>query len=134
MTGGANHDGTDSVGDRSLNYPIGIAVTGGAVSDALIVADTENNRVLIWNSLPTGDDDPATLVLGQADFTLGGSPGLGRAGLNRPVGVEAKGTGLSDALYVADGANFRALIWDSIPSAGNHGTPADRLIGQPNFL
>ncbi|MCZ6690906.1 MAG: NHL repeat-containing protein [Planctomycetota bacterium] len=134
MTGVANHDGTDLVGDRSLNYPIGIAVTGGAVSDALIVADTENNRVLIWNSLPTGDDDPATLVLGQADFTLGGSPGLGRAGLNRPVGVEAKGTGLSDALYVADGANFRALIWDSIPSAGNHGAPADRLIGQPNFL
>ena len=34
-----------------------------------MVADTDNNRVLIWNSIPTTNGANADLVLGQDNFT-----------------------------------------------------------------
>ena len=34
----------------------------------LVLADTDNNRVLIWNTIPTTIDQPADIVLGQAKF------------------------------------------------------------------
>jgi len=33
-----------------------------------MVADTQNNRVLIWNSIPTQNNQPADLVLGQPNL------------------------------------------------------------------
>ena len=35
----------------------------------LFVADTGNNRVLVWNGFPTNNDGAADRVLGQADLT-----------------------------------------------------------------
>jgi hypothetical protein len=35
----------------------------------LAVADTSNNRILIWKSIPTTFGQPADIVLGQKDFT-----------------------------------------------------------------
>ena len=35
----------------------------------LIVADTDSNRVLIWNTIPTQNNQQADVVLGQPDFT-----------------------------------------------------------------
>src|SRR5579863_8468090 len=48
-----------------LNNPTGVASDG----HILVVADTDNNRVLIWNPIPTANGTPATVVLGQKDFT-----------------------------------------------------------------
>ena len=42
------------------------AVAGNGVQ--LAVADTDNNRVLIWNRMPTASFQPADVVLGQGDF------------------------------------------------------------------
>ena len=36
----------------------------------LVVTDSENHRVLIWNALPTANGQPADLVLGQADMIV----------------------------------------------------------------
>src|ERR1017187_9315036 len=35
----------------------------------LVVADTDHNRVLIWNHVPTTKDVPADVVVGQPNFT-----------------------------------------------------------------
>ena len=35
----------------------------------LVVADTDSNRVLIWNTIPTQNNQPADVVVGQPDFT-----------------------------------------------------------------
>lgn len=45
------------------------------------------------------------------------------------MGLESDGA----AIYVVDGRNQRILIWDAMPAAGNHGLPADRIIGQSSF-
>lgn len=49
-------------GPLRFNHPGGIAVVGGR----LVLADRNNNRVLIWDGLPvTGDEAPA-FALGQS--------------------------------------------------------------------
>lgn len=97
----------------------------------LIVADTDNHRVLIWDKLPTTPFQPADHVVGQA--TLNDSApnaGLGRPAawtLLEPFAVDVSETG---QLAVADG-NHRVLIWNSIPD--RDGQLADHVLGQPNF-
>ena len=38
-------------------------------NNKLYVADTQNYRVLIWNSFPTTNNQAPDVVLGQPDFT-----------------------------------------------------------------
>jgi hypothetical protein len=105
----------------------------------LIVSDTENHRVLIWNSIPTTTGAAADLVLGQADFT-GRAPNRGRGDTNGdgfsdagpdgffyPMGVASDGT----HLFVVDRMNHRVLVWNSFPTS--NGQAADAVIGQPDF-
>lgn len=87
-----------------LRFPYA-AVTDGEI---LAVADTANNRILLWNQVPAGG--PATAVLGQ--------PGFGPAGENRWSGVTRDslcwpyGLSLSgDLLAVADSGNNRVVLW-----------------------
>jgi len=54
----------ESGGPSFLNHPMGVATDGVR----LFVADTCNNRVLIWNSIPTTNYAPADVVVGQPDF------------------------------------------------------------------
>jgi hypothetical protein len=117
----------------SLSFPEGLLVGGGK----LVVADTENNRVLIWNSIPTANGAPADLVLGQPSFTTctsndtngdGTSEGIPTAStLSLPGGVWTDGT----RLLVADTSNYRVLLWNTFPTT--NGQPADVVLGQPDF-
>lgn len=115
------------VGAATLNVPTGVSADGGV----LAVADAWNHRVLIWHSYPKRSNQPADVVLGQADFTGGlanrGSDTAAADTLNWCYGVT-----ISDgALYVADTGNRRVLIWNRIPVAS--GTPADLVLGQADF-
>ena len=49
---------------------IGMRTPTAVASDGhvLAIADTDNNRILIWNSIPVFNGQPADLVLGQPDF------------------------------------------------------------------
>ena len=38
-------------------------------ASSVVVADTNHNRVLIWNRIPTINNQPADVVVGQPDFT-----------------------------------------------------------------
>lgn len=99
----------------------------------LYVADYHNNRVLIWNSLPTVNGQAADLVLGQADFTsklinrTGSTTTPSAGSLYWPAYVWGDGT----RVVVADAYNQRVLIWNSFPTV--NGQNADVVVGQSTF-
>lgn len=110
-------------GSGYMNNPTGVATDG----TILAVADTNNNRILIWNSLPLASMSiPPDLVLGQTNFTNGTATAT-QSGLSGPVGVWIQ----NGKLFVADTANSRVLIWNSIPTSNNQ--PADLVLGEPDF-
>ncbi|MEE6140220.1 NHL repeat-containing protein [Mycobacterium sp. 050128] len=93
----------------------------------LVVADSGNHRVLIWHGLPTRDEQPADVVLGQADATTEGRAAAGRGpenGMNLPTGVLVH----DGRLIVADAWHHRILVWDTVPE--NSSIPPDLVIGQ----
>jgi uncharacterized protein (TIGR03437 family) len=95
----------------------------------LVVADTNHNRVLIWNSIPTVNDAPADVVVGQTSFIASVQPtGTPSATTMRaPQGVWI----LNGRLYVADTEYNRVLIYNHIPT--QNGAAADVVLGAPNF-
>ncbi|MEM6515947.1 MAG: hypothetical protein AAF688_07165 [Bacteroidota bacterium] len=118
-----------NVSASTLHYPSGIWSDGKKV----IVADAWNHRVLIWNSLPTFNAQPADVVLGQPDFQSNQPNVMGQAAnpkantLNWPYGVFSDGK----ELWIADTGNRRVLFFNEIPT--KNFTPADRVIGKPDF-
>ena len=111
--------------------PNGLRLPTAVASDGvhLIVADTNHNRVLIWNSIPAVNDQPADVVVGQPDFTTQSVPGdtPNAKSMRGPQGVWIQ----NGKLYVADTQNNRVLIYNTIPKT--NGVAADVVLGQPNF-
>lgn len=114
----------------SLRNPAGVTVADGK----LFVADETNNRVLIWNTIPTSNNAPADVVLGQTGFDTaynnGGAPypQVNAIGFKVPEDVLVDQCG---SLYVCDGANGRVLVWTQVPSA--NASPADAVLGKPDL-
>jgi hypothetical protein len=100
-----------------------VCVAAGKV----VVADFSNNRVMIWNAVPTSSGVNADLVLGQPDFTTN-TPGLSAIKMNQPTGVWTDGT----RLVVSENANNRVLVWSTFPTS--IGQAADFVLGQPDFV
>jgi phage tail sheath gpL-like len=109
----------------TLRLPTAVASDGVH----LVVADTNHNRVLIWNRIPTSNDQPADVVVGQQDFKSALTPGnLPNAKAMRgPQGVWIQ----NGKLYVCDTQYNRVLIWNSIPTT--NGAAADVVLGQANM-
>ncbi len=96
----------------------------------LWVADTGHHRLLGWRNLPTEDNQPADLIIGQPDFFSEGQNAKGTPSKNTlsvPTGICKFGDGLA----VADAWNHRILIWYNLPEENNQ--PADLVLGQGNF-
>ena len=106
-----------------LNLPTAVASDG----HILVVADTNNNRVLIWNTIPTSNNQPANVVVGQADFDHIELAKTDQKSLRGPQGVWIQGT----RLFVADTGNNRIMVWNMIPTSNFQ--PADLELGQPDF-
>ena len=66
----SNDPGT---GRHQLNWPGNVSLSPDGMK--LVVADTDNDRVLIWNSFPTKHAQPADLVLELSTLSSGGAPG-----------------------------------------------------------
>ncbi len=115
-------------GDFNLQ-PWGVRSATAVASDGtvLAVADTDFNRVLIWNRIPTANGQPADVVLGQSNFTTIRPISIDNKSLRGPQGLWIQ----NGRLFVADTMNHRVLIWNKIPTAND--TPADVVLGQPNF-
>jgi uncharacterized protein (DUF736 family) len=118
--------GTSGTTASTMNQPTNIQIVG----TKLFVTDTGNNRILVWNTLPTASGSSANFALGQPDLTSGtaNNGGISAATLSGPQGVFSDGT----KIFVADTNNHRVLVWNSIPTTS--GQPADAVIGQPDFV
>ncbi len=95
----------------------------------LVVADSGNHRVLIWNGIPTQDEQPADVVLGQPNGETEGPAAGGRGperGMYLPTGVLIH----EGRLIVADAWHHRILIWDTVPQTSD--TAPDVILGQPD--
>ncbi len=114
---------TEGTSRTTLWQPSGVSVAGGR----LVVVDAFNNRVLIWNTIPTANGAPADIVLGQLDFSTAFLGRSGASGFNSPWGVWSDG----ERLVVADEGNDRVLIWEEFPVS--NGEPADLVIGVDDF-
>ncbi|KOY84389.1 hypothetical protein AD998_21225 [bacterium 336/3] len=117
----SNEAGTSS---SKLKSPWGVYISPDG---KLFVADTNNDRVMVWNSIPTTNGQPADIVIGQADFNTVTS-GTSSTLMNKPSGVTVSPTG---RLVVGEFANNRALVYNSIPTT--NGQPADVVLGQADF-
>lgn len=94
----------------------------------LFVADTGNNRVLIYDTSVTSNGAAAVNVLGQSSFT-GSASGSTSTTLNAPTSLFYDSA--NELLYVADSGNNRVLVYDvSFP---NDGDAAIKVLGQTNF-
>jgi len=107
----------------------------------LYIVDRDNNRVLVFDSIPLTPNTSAVAVIGQYDFFQNNpNQGLGLTNpssytLNSPQGIVGDG----NTLLVADTVNNRVLIYQIITSKVDDfitsGTSiyADVVIGQTCF-
>ena len=114
---------TRATTQSALNFPTAVVIAGSK----LLVNDFSNSRVLIWNTLPKKSDTPASVVVGQADFTSMEQT-TSQTGLTLPEAGLAVAGG---KLFVSDRENHRVMIWNTIPTI--NGAPADVVVGQPDF-
>ncbi len=100
------------------------------IGGRLMVSDTGQNRVFIWNELPESTFAEPDVVLGQsAPERTGRNAGkdVDASTMMYPSGLWSDGR----RLIVADAWNHRVLIWHDFPS--RHGQEADVVVGQPDF-
>ena len=93
---------------NQLNWPGNVSVSSNGV---LAIADTENNRILLWNSFPVTSGASADVSLSLPDLTPQGSS----MRYGWPWGVWTDGKKL--AVVATHGAAI--LFWNSIPLHDN---------------
>ena len=112
-----------------LSAPNGVTVD--PVNHRLFVADTTNNRVLVYN-LTTGNlpvDMLPDNVLGQTNFYSNTAANT-QTGLNVPNGLAFDGT--NQRLFVSEGTGNRIKVYD-VTSITN-GEDAVSVLGQVNYI
>jgi len=121
----APNKGNDAPSFDTMSSPYSMFSDG----TALYVADTGNNRVLVFKQIPLMNGWHADLVIGQDNFKSDrankGKP-LSASSLNRPTGVCV----YNSKLFVSDSMNNRLLIYTKYDGDD---TSADGVIGQNNF-
>ena len=120
---------TENITANQTNLRLPTAVASDGVH--LVVADTNHNRILIWNHIPTTNNAPADIVVGQPNFTSTAVPDVNSppsaTTIRGPQGVWIQ----NGKLYVADTQYDRVLIYNHIPT--QNGVAADVVLGAPNF-
>lgn len=95
----------------------------------LFVADSDGNRVLMWNQIPQQNGVPADLVLGQPDFEScldheeEGGPDDLRI-FDHPTSIWSD----DERVVIVDNENHRVLVWNDFPQE-NFAQP-DIILGQ----
>lgn len=116
------HSNDSGAGRRGLNWPGNVAITPDG--RRIAVADTNNDRVLIWNSFPESNGPPADVVIDLPRLDSGArEPGNLRWGWPRGVWTD----GRKFAVVATHGA--AVLFWNSIPARDNQ--PPDLVLRPP---
>lgn len=105
----------------------------------LLVADANNNRVLVWNEIPEEIGTLPDLVLGQSRLDLCAANDDNQSGVTGPTEVPTARTlrhptGIwsdGERLVIVDNYNHRVLLWHTFPQ--ENFTPADVVLGQGNM-
>jgi formylglycine-generating enzyme required for sulfatase activity len=125
---------TPGSGPNGLRSPAGVAM----YFDTLAIADSGNNRVLLYNSLPAANFASADAVLGQPNLISNTALPPSAASLNNPSGVAFLELPDGPRLAVADTGNNRVLVFRTSPWPGPYrwttGAPAEQVLGQPDFV
>jgi hypothetical protein len=109
-----------------LLAPRGVYLHG----NLLVVSDTGQNRVFLWNHFKGEPYQAADVVLGQqahTDTDRNAGQAVSGQSLQYPSGVWTDG----QRLIVADAWNHRVLIWHRLPT--QNGQAADVVVGQPDL-
>lgn len=120
-----------SANSNSLNQPI----TGTFAGTDMFVADSANNRILVFPQQTGGTFSTASRLLGQDDFFYNSVNLIEGREFGFVSGGSAviDGTSTPPHLYVADPLNNRVLGFMDYRKV-NAGVTADLVIGQPDFL
>jgi len=110
---------------NTMNRPEGVTVS----ENRMFVADSSNNRVLVFNHIPTTMNASADVVLGQPDFisSAANNGGLGPTSMTYPIKLAVE----RSVLAVSDWTNNRVLFWNQIPISINQ--PPTFVLGQNDF-
>ncbi|MBK8870390.1 MAG: NHL repeat-containing protein [Elusimicrobia bacterium] len=117
---------TNATAQNRLNAPYGVSLDSSG--NRLFVADTSNNRVMIFDVASITDGENAINVLGQANFTTGGTART-QGGLNGPRELAYDASG--NRLFVGDYSNNRVMVFDV--ASVTDGENAVNVLGQANF-
>ena len=113
------------ISGATLSGPLSVAVSGGKV----VVGDSGNRRVLVWNSIPTSSSTSADVVLGQPDFVTSTAYTGGSANMQNWNGIGMV-QAYAGKLYVSNAAASvsygNIFVWNSIPTVNN--APADWML------
>ena len=115
-TYGADYDTGSTVSANALNTPAGLAFD--STNLRLFVADSGNNRVLVFPTAATGgplggvNGEAATYVLGQTTMAGNGSAQT-QSAMSAPTGVAYDSN--NSRLFVADGQNTRVTAFNVAP-------------------
>lgn len=95
----------------------------------LAMADTNNHRILIWNTKPTSSGQGADIVLGQPNMSANqvNNGGVNEQSFNTPISVLWDGR----QFFVSEWSNNRVKVWNGWPTVTNQ--PANFVIGQNSF-
>jgi sugar lactone lactonase YvrE len=118
---GNSQNGGGPIGPTGLDAPHGVWADPATV----LVADTQNNRVLVFDRATSMSS--AVAVVGQSSMTTN-TPNVGgvsASSLLGPSDVCSDGTRVA----VVDTGNSRVLVWNSLPT--QNGQPADAILAQP---
>ncbi len=101
---GRSTNDLSAVSASTIVDPVSVAFDG----KRLFVGDAALHRILVWNSLPASDTQPADVVLGQQNFSSeNAAEAPGPDNINRPASLVSDGTNL----FVADSLEHRILIF-----------------------
>jgi hypothetical protein len=109
----------------SMDLPTDVIYDG----ERLYIVDSNNNRIMGWNDIPTETNAPADFFVGQPD-AVSNIPNAG-AGPQNPsaIGLHLPGTVTAafGSLFVTDQVNFRVLVYSPRPATS--GEAADAALG-----
>lgn len=104
------------------------ALAYDSTHNRLFVGDYANSRVLIFDTTSITDNEDAVNVLGQPDFTSGGSD-TNAKGFYGPFGLVYDNT--NNRLFVSEYYNHRILVFDTTSITNNE--DAVNVLGQADF-
>lgn len=99
----------------TFRFPYGVTSIDVSGVTGLAVADTANNRILLWDDFPRDPASAPDHVLGQPDFSSNGENRwhhVDRDTLCWPYGLASHHGPEAQLLAVADSGNNRVVLWE----------------------